>query len=121
MKFIPVEGRQALGAFASLPLLNRTLTFTNVHHKFFIGRFPNTQIVSRSARVLRLATNASDIVDRRAGRSTYRPNSFTEIVNDAIQAVLTGLEDGLTRMEVEFPAVSNVDGRHPCLYQATNI
>lgn len=48
--------------------------------------------------------------ERRSGRSTYRPSSYTEIVKDATEAILTGLADGLTRMEVEFPAVSNVDG-----------
>jgi hypothetical protein len=49
--------------------------------------------------------------DRRSGRTTYRPASFTELVGDAVAAVVTGLEDGLTRMEVEFPSVSNVDGK----------
>jgi hypothetical protein len=50
------------------------------------------------------------VEDRRSGRTTYRPASFTELVGDAVQAVRTGLDDGLMRMEVEFPSVSNVDG-----------
>jgi hypothetical protein len=48
--------------------------------------------------------------DRRAGRSTYRPSSYNELVDDAVQSIVSGLNDGLMRMEVEFPAVSNVDG-----------
>jgi len=51
------------------------------------------------------------VEDRRSGRTTYRPASFTEIVGDAVQAIRTGLEDGFIRMEVEFPSVSNVDGK----------
>lgn len=50
------------------------------------------------------------VEDRRAGRTTYRPKSYTELVGDAVEAIRLGLEDGLNRMEVEFPAVSNVDG-----------
>eukprot|EP00887_Chlorella_sp_A99_P003238 scaffold9.g3238.t1 len=53
---------------------------------------------------------ASGADARRAGRSTYRPSSYSELVADAVAAVAAGMEDGLTRLEVEFPAVSNVDG-----------
>ena len=52
-------------------------------------------------------------VDKRAGRSTYRPNSYSELVNDAVEAVVAAVGDGVTRMEVEFPAVSEVDGVWP--------
>ncbi|EFN59896.1 hypothetical protein CHLNCDRAFT_132917 [Chlorella variabilis] len=48
--------------------------------------------------------------DKRAGRSTYRPTTYTELVDDAVAAVAVAVEDGLNRLEVEFPAVSNVDG-----------
>jgi len=48
--------------------------------------------------------------DRRAGRSTYRPSSYNELVDDAVKSIVSGLDDGLIRMEVEFPAISNVDG-----------
>lgn len=51
-----------------------------------------------------------EVVDKRAGRSTYRPASYTELVDDAVAAVAVAVSDGLTRLEVEFPAVSNVDG-----------
>lgn len=39
-----------------------------------------------------------------------RPNSYKEIVDDAVAAVLAATQDGLGRLEVEFPAVSEVDG-----------
>lgn len=44
---------------------------------------------------------------------TYRPSSYNEIVGEAVQAVAVALADGLDRLEVEFPAVSNVDGAAP--------
>lgn len=43
--------------------------------------------------------------ERAAGRDSYRPASFQTLVDDASQAVLVGLEDGLTRLEVELPSV----------------
>lgn len=48
------------------------------------------------------------------GRATYRPSSYSELVTDAVAAIASGISDGLTRMEVEFPAVSNVDGAFFC-------
>jgi hypothetical protein len=57
------------------------------------------------------AATPQNVEDRRSGRTTYRPASFTELVGDAVQSVRCGLNDGLMRMEVEFPSVSNVDGK----------
>lgn len=42
---------------------------------------------------------------RKAGRMTYRPASFAELVQDAVVCVQDGIKNGLTRMEVEFPPV----------------
>ena len=56
------------------------------------------------------AEKARDVENRKAGRSTYRPSSYTELIDDAVASIVFGIEDGLKRMEVEFPAVSNVDG-----------
>lgn len=53
---------------------------------------------------------AEDGNKRGAGRQTYRPASYSELVTDAVESVKAGLEDGKTRMEVEFPALSDVDG-----------
>jgi hypothetical protein len=41
----------------------------------------------------------------RAGRATYAPATFDELVDDASTALLAALDDGLTRIEVEFPAL----------------
>lgn len=43
--------------------------------------------------------------ERSAGRESYRPNSFRTIIADASNAVISGLDDGLTRLEVELPSV----------------
>jgi len=56
------------------------------------------------------ASSSSNVEERKAGRSTYRPDSYNELVNDAVQSILLGIGDGLSRMEVEFPSVSGVDG-----------
>jgi hypothetical protein len=42
---------------------------------------------------------------RGAGRMTYYPSSYTELVGDAAAAVDAALTDGLKRVEVEFPPV----------------
>ena len=51
-----------------------------------------------------------DSASRKAGRSTYRPSSYTELIDDAVASIVFGVQDNLKRMEVEFPSVSNVDG-----------
>lgn len=43
--------------------------------------------------------------ERTAGRESYRPASFRTIIADATTAILSGLDDGLTRLEVELPSV----------------
>ncbi len=53
---------------------------------------------------------------RAPGRQTYRPSSFQELVNDATASVRAAIDDGLTRLEVEFPALpGNIDGECPGL------
>ena len=50
-------------------------------------------------------------IRRVPGRQTYRPASFQELVKDATNSVKAAVGDGLTRMEVEFPALpGNIDG-----------
>ena len=51
-----------------------------------------------------------DMESKRAGRATYRPSTFTELIDDAVGSIVYGIQDGLNRVEVEFPAVSDVDG-----------
>lgn len=43
--------------------------------------------------------------NRAAGRESYRPASFRAVIADATTAILSGLDDGLTRLEVELPSV----------------
>ncbi|KAF6264893.1 hypothetical protein COO60DRAFT_1481321 [Scenedesmus sp. NREL 46B-D3] len=44
------------------------------------------------------------------GRDRYRPQSYSELVADASKAVMAAIEDGISLMEVEFPAVpTNID------------
>jgi hypothetical protein len=48
---------------------------------------------------------------RAPGRQTYRPASFQELVKDATTSLKCAIEDGLTRLEVEFPALpGSIDG-----------
>lgn len=48
---------------------------------------------------------------RAPGRQTYRPASFKELVTDATTALRSAIDDGLTRLEVEFPSLpGNIDG-----------
>jgi hypothetical protein len=68
---------------------------------------PDGALVVRAQAEARSARTAEE---RQAGRATYRPSSYTELIEDAMLSVRYALEDGLTRLEVEFPAVSNVDG-----------
>ena len=54
---------------------------------------------------------AAEAPDRRAGRMTYKPASYAELVSHAVNSVLEAIRDGDTRMEVEFPPVPiKVDG-----------
>lgn len=42
---------------------------------------------------------------------TYRPASYQEMVADATRAITAALNDGLKRLEVEFPPVPvNIEG-----------
>lgn len=45
-----------------------------------------------------------------SGPATYFPNTFDQIVVDAVASVNKGLADGLTRMEVEYPLSSDPSG-----------
>lgn len=71
------------------------------------------QRTERRAWRLRAQAQEQEMEDKRAGRSTYRPSSYSELVQDAVGAVTAAMGDGLNRLEVEFPAVSNVDGASP--------
>lgn len=44
--------------------------------------------------------------EKEQGRETYRPQSFKELLGDAVEAIEHALEDGVNRMEVDFPTLS---------------
>lgn len=48
------------------------------------------------------------------GRDTYRPQSFKEIVEDAVTAVLKATERGHNRLEVEFPPIPATQSKQLC-------
>lgn len=57
------------------------------------------------------SSDAGGAAPSAAGRMTYRPESYAELVADAAGALAAGVAAGLTRMEVEFPPIpTNVDG-----------
>eukprot|EP00471_Norrisiella_sphaerica_P003684 CAMPEP_0184489940 /NCGR_PEP_ID=MMETSP0113_2-20130426/16684_1 /TAXON_ID=91329 /ORGANISM="Norrisiella sphaerica, Strain BC52" /LENGTH=434 /DNA_ID=CAMNT_0026873613 /DNA_START=94 /DNA_END=1398 /DNA_ORIENTATION=- len=44
-------------------------------------------------------------INRTAGRDKYNPQTYFELVNDAVQAVKDAMDDGIERMEVEMAAL----------------
>lgn len=59
---------------------------------------------SSDAAVTSTASGAAGSAPR-TGRMTYKPESFGEMVDDAVASVQAGLKDGFLQMEVEFPPV----------------
>lgn len=58
-------------------------------------------------------TEGSEVVadDKSAGRMTYKPATFKVMVDDAAGSIQKAMEDGLNRLEVEFPPLpGSVDG-----------
>ena len=48
------------------------------------------------------------------GRDIYWPQSFKEITEDAVKAVLAAVEKGFNRLEVEFPPLPTSDSKLQC-------
>jgi len=53
--------------------------------------------------------------EKEQGRETYRPQSFKELLGDAVEAIEHALEDGVNRMEVDFPTLSGDSELHSTL------
>ena len=49
------------------------------------------------------------------GREVYRPQSFQEITEDAVKAVLAATEKGHRRLEVEFPPIPSSESEWSAL------
>ena len=47
--------------------------------------------------------------EKEKGRQTYSPASYKELLVDAVESVEYALEDGVTRLEVDFPTLSSGD------------
>lgn len=92
---------------------------TKFRHSFAISRMRTTGFqqseIQKSLEwnrkvICRADQGERDMARRAEGRSTYRPSSYTELIDDAVGSIVFGVQDKLNRMEVEFPSVSNVDG-----------
>mmetsp|Transcript_10328 Transcript_10328/g.25319 ORF Transcript_10328/g.25319 Transcript_10328/m.25319 type:complete len:393 (+) Transcript_10328:98-1276(+) len=66
---------------------------------------------SESSQVTRKGGNTTR-ESRKDGRPVYSPASYQDICFHAYEAVLSGINDGLTLMEVEFPAVPGEDASY---------
>ena len=53
------------------------------------------------------------------GRSTYSPQSYKELLQDAVQSIEYALEDSVKRMEVDFPTLSGDSEQPPADLHST--
>ena len=44
--------------------------------------------------------------EKELGREVYKPQSFKELLEDAVEAIDHAIEDGVNRMEVDFPTLA---------------
>jgi len=107
------------GRMSQAVRLNGIVTTTQVCYSF--GRLTSHAPEFRQSKIRKELTvnremicraeeSNRDLTKRAEGRSTYRPSSYTELIDDAVGSIVFGVQDKLNRMEVEFPSVSNVDG-----------
>ena len=100
-------------AAARSPCVHRS----NVRAALFERQFQKTPKVLRAVRPCRAAPEAtqedaaSNVTAGQPeyGRQTYKPETYNEMLGDAAKAMARALDDGQTRMEVEFPAVPTTD------------
>lgn len=64
------------------------------------------------AEALRMPTENPERKEREAGRSVYDPSSYDVLCVDVYRSLRDALDDGLTRMEVEFPAAPGEDASY---------
>lgn len=50
--------------------------------------------------------------EKEQGRSTYSPESYKELVGDAVESVCYALDDGVKRLEVDFPTLTGDSEYH---------
>lgn len=78
-----------LSSISTSPLKLSTLT-AHCHNKRFI-----------SAK----ATKSESGIDPKVGVAVYKPRSYEVLVSDAATSLFCALQDGKTRLEIEFPCV----------------
>lgn len=72
-------------------------------------RLPATSSYSSRLRPRRLAvspragTGTGDVEALRAGVPVYKPRSYDVLVTDAARSLACAIDDGKTRLEIEFP------------------
>jgi len=69
------------------------------------SRSPHGGLVAARAAAPAAQEGASSPSSRGAGRMTYYPSSYAELVGDAAASIAAAIADGLRRVEVEFPPV----------------
>ena len=52
--------------------------------------------------------------EKERGRSTYSPQSYKELLQDAVQSIEYALEDSIKRLEVDFPTLSGDSKQSSC-------
>jgi hypothetical protein len=73
------------------------------------GRGSTAQVRATDESTSGMAATADN--KRGAGRMTYKPLSYGEMVDHAVDAVSNAINDGLKLLEVEFPALpTGIDG-----------
>lgn len=80
-----------------LPLLQwRSIPFSATRSGGFHG--------GQSLRVVKASVDAgSSGVDPKAGVAVYKPKSYEVLVSDAARSLVFAIEDGKTRLEIDFP------------------
>lgn len=59
--------------------------------------------VRRSLRLRAEAAKEAEVGELRAGVSVYKPRSYEVLVSDAARSLAAAIDDGRTRLEIEFP------------------
>lgn len=106
-------GRQAFATepVASVPcrgcMRQQSRAVGRVHRAAQSHRALRVSFVTRaSADTKETDTKAAKRKEKEQGRTTYSPASYKELVTDAVDAVDFALDDGVKRLEVDFPTLS---------------
>lgn len=97
----------ARGAFLSSRPCHQCLHFNSTHRRCYRGfDIRRAAKATAKAKTAESDQKAAKRREKEQGRSTYSPQSYKELLEDAVQSVEYALEDGVKRMEVDFPTLS---------------